>query len=106
MAQQRHEREQIAQIVEWQAGLEALHARIAPSFVRPEVRARAGRYLAGLLGAAERRTDRRLSELLGERGPAGGQRLPRPSRLHDRLKRASPVAFPRHGDQVTATSSA
>ncbi len=33
--------------------LEVLHARIAPRFARPEVRARAGRYLRGLLEPVE-----------------------------------------------------
>ena len=45
-----HEQEQLVQIAAWQEDLAALHDRIAPRFVRPEVRARAGRYLAGLLG--------------------------------------------------------
>ena len=37
------EQRQIAQIAGWQGDLAALHARIAPRFGRPEVRARAGR---------------------------------------------------------------
>ena len=37
----------LADISTWHDDLKALHARIAPSFVRPEVRERAGRYLAG-----------------------------------------------------------
>ena len=49
------EQAQVAQIAAWQEGLNALHGRLAPRFPRPEVRARAGRYLAGLLGPGERR---------------------------------------------------
>src|SRR5262252_5109489 len=41
-------------IHQWAAGLDALHARIAHRFRRPEVRQRARRYLAGLLGPVER----------------------------------------------------
>jgi hypothetical protein len=49
------ESEQIAQIATWQDGLNALHERIAPRFARPEVRARAGKYVAGMLEPIERR---------------------------------------------------
>src|SRR5215207_3257232 len=59
----------------WRAGLGALHARIAARFQRPEVRARARRYLAGLLGRIERKNGWQLAEQLGERGPQGVQRL-------------------------------
>lgn len=59
----------------WRAGLEALQARIAPRFRRPEVRARAGRYLAGLLERVERKNGWQLAEHLGERHPRGVQRL-------------------------------
>jgi SRSO17 transposase len=59
----------------WAAGLDALHARIAPRFRRAEVRARARRYLAGLLGRAERKNGWQLAEETGERHPRGVQRL-------------------------------
>ena len=74
------ERHQVRQVVEWQDGLAALQARIAPRFARPEVRARAGRYLAGLLGPVERRNGWQLAEQVGERSPDGVQRLLRTAR--------------------------
>ena len=70
-----HEHEQITQIATWQDDLNALHERIAPRFARPEVRARAGKYVAGLLGPIERRNGWQLAEQLGERSPDGVQRL-------------------------------
>jgi SRSO17 transposase len=57
------------------ADLDALHARIAPRFHRPEVRARARRYLDGLLAPVERKNGWQLAEMLGERTPDGVQRL-------------------------------
>jgi SRSO17 transposase len=59
----------------WRAGLDALHARIAARFRRPEVRARARRYLAGLVERVERKNGWQLAEQLGERHPRGVQRL-------------------------------
>jgi SRSO17 transposase len=59
----------------WRAGLDGLHARIAARFRRPEVRARARRYLAGLLDRVERKNGWQLAEQLGERHPRGVQRL-------------------------------
>src|SRR3712207_6124592 len=59
----------------WRAGLDALHARIAARFRRPEVRARARRYPAGLLERVERKNGWQLAEQLGERHPRGVQRL-------------------------------
>ena len=53
----------------WGAGLDALHARIAPRFRRPEVRARARRYLDGLLGRVERKNGWQLAEYLSESDP-------------------------------------
>ena len=58
-------------VVGGEAGLTALHARIAGRFARPEVRARARRYLGGLLGRVERKNGWQLAEALGEAGPAG-----------------------------------
>jgi hypothetical protein len=49
------QRVRMEQIGSWRKDLEALHAKIAPRFARPEVRARAGRYLWGLLEPVERR---------------------------------------------------
>jgi SRSO17 transposase len=62
-------------IHQWAAGLDALHARIAHRFRRPEVRQRARHYLAGLLGPVERKNGWQLAEHLGERHPRGVQRL-------------------------------
>jgi SRSO17 transposase len=52
-----------------------LHARVARRFLRPEVRERARRYLAGLLGRVERKNGWQLAEQMGELGPQGAQRL-------------------------------
>lgn len=68
-------RAQRAEVTRWQAGLEALHARIAGRFRRSEVRARARRYLGGLLDRVERKNGWQLAEHLGETGPQGVQRL-------------------------------
>ena len=70
----------LAQIGDWHDALRALQARIAPRFARPEVRNRAGRYLAGLLGPVERRNGWGLAEQIGERTPDGVQRLVRTAR--------------------------
>jgi SRSO17 transposase len=59
----------------WTAGLEEVQQRIAPRFRRPEVRARAWRYLAGLLGPVQRKNGWQLAEQLGEQHPRGVQRL-------------------------------
>jgi SRSO17 transposase len=75
-----HEHEQIGEIAAWREELHALHARIAPHFHRPEVRARAGRFLAGLLDPVERRNGWQLAEALGEHSPDGVQRLLRTAR--------------------------
>ena len=72
--------EQLTQIAAWRANLADLQDRIAPRFARPEVRRRAGRYLAGLLDPIERRNGWQLAEQLGERTPDGVQRLLRTAR--------------------------
>jgi hypothetical protein len=59
------------EIERWRAGLDALHARIASRFRRSETRARAKRYLAGLLDRVERKNGWQLAEHLGETGPQG-----------------------------------
>jgi SRSO17 transposase len=64
-----------AEIAQWGAGLDALHARIAHRFRRAEARARVKRYLAGLLDRVERKNGWQLAEHLGEAGPQGVQRL-------------------------------
>src|SRR3954464_2347970 len=66
---------QQAAIEGWRTGLEALQARIGGRFRRPEVRERARRYLAGLLGRVERKNGWQLAERMGETGPQGAQRL-------------------------------
>jgi SRSO17 transposase len=75
-----HDHEHIGEIAAWREDLNALHARIASHFHRPEVRARAGRFLAGLLDPVERRNGWQLAEALGERSPDGVQRLLRTAR--------------------------
>jgi SRSO17 transposase len=70
----------LAQITAWRAELDALHARIALHFARPEVRDRAGRFVAGLLEPLERRNGWQLAEALGEPRPDGVQRLLRTAR--------------------------
>jgi len=59
----------------WSQAMEELHGRIAPRFVRPEVRARVRRYLAGLLDRVERKNGWQLAEAIGELGAKGVQRL-------------------------------
>ena len=70
----------VVPIADWQRDLDALHARVGVRFKRPEVRARAGRYLAGLLGPVERRNGWQLAEQIGEAAPDGVQRLVRTAR--------------------------
>ena len=50
------QQQQVGTIARWLAGLDALHARIAPRFRRAEVRARARRDLAGLVRGWSART--------------------------------------------------
>jgi len=59
----------------WTVALDGLHARIAPRFRRSEARARARRYVVGLLGPVARKNGWQLAEHLGEAGPQGVQRL-------------------------------
>jgi len=65
----------VAAANEWAAGLEALHARIAPRFRRAEPRQRALSYVRGLLHPVERKNGWQLAEQAGERTPDGMQRL-------------------------------
>ncbi len=59
----------------WAAELEAVHARIAPRFARPEPRRRALAFLRGLLSPVERKNGWQLAEQAGEATPDGMQRL-------------------------------
>ncbi|MCA1717878.1 MAG: IS701 family transposase [Actinobacteria bacterium] len=59
----------------WAKTLDELHAIVARRFRRPEVRARARRYLAGLLGRVDRKNGWQMAERMGETGPQGVQRL-------------------------------
>lgn len=75
-----HEQVQVGQIAAWQEALEALATRIGPRFARPEVRTRAGKFVAGLLEPLQRRNGWQLAEAVDERSPDGVQRLLRTAR--------------------------
>ena len=64
-----------AELAAWAAGLESMHARIAPQFARREPRERALAYLRGLLGPIERKNGWQLAEYVGDPTPDGVQRL-------------------------------
>jgi len=66
---------QAASVARWTRQLDALHARLAPHFARPEPRARARAYLQTVLAGAERRNGWQLAEAAGEATPYGMQRL-------------------------------
>ena len=61
-------------VVEGPAGLTALHARVAGRFARPEVRARARRYLDGLLGRVVTLQDNSPPRCSANSPPAGARR--------------------------------
>ena len=65
----------VAEVRDWAAGLEEVHARIAGAFARSEARARVPAYLCGLLGQLERKNGWTLAEAAGEVSPDGMQRL-------------------------------
>ena len=65
----------VAEVQDWAAGLEEVHARIAGRFARAEPRARVLTYLRGLLGQLERKNGWTLAEAAGEVSPDGMQRL-------------------------------
>src|SRR5919107_6327526 len=65
----------VAEVRDWAAGLEEVHARIADRFARSEPRARVLAYLRGLLGQLERKNGWTLAEAAGEVSPDGMQRL-------------------------------
>src|SRR4051812_13473294 len=62
-------------VEQWSVYLQELHARIAHRFLRPEVRTRAYRYLAGLLGNVKRKNGWQMAEAIGEATPRGVQHL-------------------------------
>jgi len=64
-----------ASVARWTRQLDALHARLAPHFARPEPRARARAYLQTVLAGAARRNGWQLAEAAGEATPYGMQRL-------------------------------
>lgn len=66
---------ELAAVERWPDALGELHARIARRFLRPEVRGRAVRYLAGLLSRVERKNGWQMAEQMGEAGPQGAQRF-------------------------------
>lgn len=59
----------------WAAGLDEVHARIAPRFARSEPRERVAAYVRGLLAPVERKNSWTLAERAGEASPDGMQRL-------------------------------
>src|SRR5688500_874739 len=65
----------VAEVADWAASLEEVHARIAGAFARAEPRARVLAYLRGLLGQLERKNGWTLAEAAGEVSPDGMQRL-------------------------------
>jgi SRSO17 transposase len=65
----------VAEVQDWAASLEEVHARIAGAFARAEPRARVLAYLRGLLGQLERKNGWTLAEAAGEVSPDGMQRL-------------------------------
>ena len=78
------DRESSLIIQRWSTYLEALHARIAPRFSRPEVGARAYRYLSGLLGEVGRKNSWQMAEAIGEARPRGRTRIARRGRPYPR----------------------
>jgi SRSO17 transposase len=62
-------------VTTWAAGLDAVHARVAPRFARAEPRRRALAYLRGLLSPVERKNGWQLAEQAGEATPDGMQHL-------------------------------
>ena len=67
--------EALEEVLDWEAGLQALHARIALRFSRSESRQRVLAYLQGLLGSVERKNGWHLAEYAGDATPDGVQRL-------------------------------
>ena len=61
----------LREVLDWEAGLQALHARIALRFSRSESRQRVLAYLQGLLGSVERKNGWQLPNTLGTPRPMG-----------------------------------
>ncbi len=93
MSNRAGQRMRMEQIGSWRKELEALHVRIAPRFARPEVRARAGRYLRDLLEPVERRNGWQLAERIGELRPDGVQRLCSAGRAGTPIRCATTLAL-------------
>jgi SRSO17 transposase len=66
---------EVGAVTTWAAGLEAVHARVAPRFARAEPRQRALAYLRGLLSPVERKNGWQLAEQAGDATPDGMQHL-------------------------------
>lgn len=64
-----------AKVHGWADQFEALGGRIGPCFFRRDLRARAIRYVQGLLGPAQRKNGWQLAEQVGDASPHGIQRL-------------------------------
>ena len=62
-------------VEQWGAEFDGLLMRVGPCFGRHDLRARAGRYVRGLLGRVERKNGWQLAEHLGDEKPYGVQRL-------------------------------
>ena len=76
MGQTLLEREDVLEeALDWEAGLQELHGRIAHRFSRSESRQRVLAYLQGLLGSVERKNGWQLAEYAGDATPDGVQRL-------------------------------
>lgn len=66
---------ELDEVAAWAAGLDAMYARLAGRFGRPESQQRALAYLKGLLSPVERKNGWQLAEHAGEPTPDGMQRL-------------------------------
>ncbi len=66
---------ELAEIGAWARGIDAVHARIAGRFRRPEPRRRVLDYLVGLVSSIERKNGWHLAEHAGDLTPDGVQRL-------------------------------
>ena len=76
MGQTLLEREAVLEeALDWEAGIQELHGRIANRFSRSESRQRVLAYLQGLLGSVERKNGWQLAEYAGDATPDGVQRL-------------------------------
>ncbi|MCE7007367.1 hypothetical protein LWC34_31800 [Kibdelosporangium philippinense] len=60
----------------WQAGFDDMFALVAGRFAQADSRARAQKYLLGLLSGVERKNSWSLAELAGESSPDGMQHHP------------------------------